>query len=46
MCDHYLGTLPCDNPNPHKGAGLGCTHTDTSCDVRGQEKADGGGEDE
>jgi hypothetical protein len=29
MCDHYLGPLPCDNPEPHKGgdAGQGCTHT-------------------
>lgn len=27
MCDHMLGSLPCDNPNEHKGGGKGCTHT-------------------
>lgn len=26
-CTHLLGTLPCDNPNPHKGEGKGCTHS-------------------
>lgn len=27
MCDHKLGALPCDNPEPHTGEGRGCTHT-------------------
>lgn len=26
-CTHVMGGLPCDNPQPHKGGGLGCTHT-------------------
>ena len=25
-CTHVLGTLPCDNDQPHPGAGKGCTH--------------------
>lgn len=27
MCTHKLGNLPCDNKEPHKGNGKGCTHT-------------------
>ena len=27
MCDHHLGSLPCDRTSPHPGHGDGCTHT-------------------
>jgi len=29
-CPHMLGSLPCDNDQPHEGEGRGCTHTDGS----------------
>lgn len=26
-CDHFLGSLCCDNRAEHTGGGLGCTHS-------------------
>lgn len=41
-CTHYLGNLPCDNDQPHKGKGQGCTHD--AGDV--PDRHDRGGDDE
>ena len=33
-CRHTLSGLPCTNSQPHKGNGLGCTHTGSSAPDR------------
>lgn len=40
-CLHFLGTLACDNDQPHTGDGKGCTHTAAwLADVHTQEVSD------